>query len=131
MKPILQIATSPGHFAIAKKLIESEGLEPVELKFPTILAFEPDRLVGLLGTHYQDDLIIAGPLVLQSDYPRLRTALALCEAYEHAMRTIGIKSFIMHVDKGNIMHQAIERYQPPGLEQYASKGDTLFYIRRL
>jgi len=131
MKPILQIATSPGHFVIAKRLMAEEGIEAVELKFPTVLAFEPDRLVGFLGTHYQEDLIIAGPLVLQSDYPRFRTALALCEAYEHAMRTMGIKSFIMHVDKGNIMHQAIERYNPPGLNAYAEDNKRIFYVRSL
>ena len=108
-----------------------EGAPSVNLEFPTILAFEPDRLVGLLGTHYQDELMIAGPLVLQSDFPRFKTALTLCEAYDHAMRTLGIKSFIMYVDKGNIMHQAIERYNPPGVEEYAREGDRIFYIRRL
>jgi hypothetical protein len=128
-----QVASSTGHYVAARNLMKEEGAAPVNLAFPTILAFEtePPGLVGMLGTHHQDELIIAGPLVLESSFPRIKTALHLCEQYEHAMRTLGIKSFIMHVKDDTIMAHAIERYEPPGLEHYATEGDTKFYIRRL
>lgn len=133
MPVAFQVANSTGHYVAAHHLMKAEQVEPVELEFPTILAFEtePPALVGMLGTHHQDELIIAGPLVLEGSFPRIKTALRLCEQYEHAMRTLGIKSFIMHVKDGTIMDKAIQRYQPPGLEHYATEGDIKFYIRRL
>lgn len=128
-----QVANSEGHYLAARRLMQEEGIHPVDLKFPTILAFQvdPPGLVGMIGTHHQEDLIIAGPLVVKSDFPGPKLALKLIEAYEHAMRTLGTKSFIMHVEDGSILDLGIQRYAPGGLEHYATEGNKKFYVRRL
>jgi hypothetical protein len=110
-----------------------EGADPCKLHFPTLLAFDEEthELVGMLGTQHQDGLIICGPLVLEGSHPRLKTALQLCNDYEAIMRKMGIKSFILWVDEGNIIDQSIKRYIPDGVELYAEEGKRKFYIRRL
>lgn len=134
MSVSFQVASSDGQYVAARNLMKQEGVTPVNLEFPTILAFEidPPELVGMLGVHYQEDLLIAGPLVMKSDYQKkVRVALALCENFEHALRTLKIQSFIMHVEEGTIFDKAIQRYDVPGLEHYATEGNRKFYIRRL
>lgn len=129
----IQVANSTGHYVAARKLMLEEGAKPVNLEFPTLLAIEtePPQVVGILGTHSQDELIVAGPLVLEGSFVRMKAALRLCEAYEAAMRTLGVKSFIMHVEDDSFFDIAIKRYNPPGLEHYATEGNVKFYIRRL
>jgi len=132
MQVTLQVASQPGHYVAARELIQSEGVKPVNLEFPTILAYdvESKKLVGVCGTHHQDDLLLAGPLVLESSFPRFKTALQLCEAYEHAMKMLGIKSFTMVCPKDSIIAEAIDRYKPENIELYATEGDNRFYIWR-
>lgn len=137
MSVTYQVASSDGHYVAARNLMQQEGEAPVNLGFPTLLAFEtdPPELIGILGTHFQEDLMIAGPLVMKSDVPvfaRPKVAMRLCERYEYAARALGIKSFIFHVEDGTIFDQAFQRYNGwPGLEHYATEGNRKFYIRRL
>lgn len=134
MQAIILIADGDRHYEAAKALMRAEGVDPPDkLEFPTMMAFDPEtrELVGVLGTFHQDELIFCGPLVLESTYPRYRTALALCSEYEQVMRRMGIKSFLLWADEGNIMDEAIKRYIPDGVELYATEGTRKFYIRRL
>lgn len=127
-----KVAAAVEDFELCFKLMEAQGLSHTELQVPTVMAFEDSEFIGFLGTHYQDELVIAGPLVLKdAEHPRVHAAYMLCELYETAMRSLGVTSYIMHVEDGNFMDQAIKRYNPPGLEQYAREGSRTFYIRRL
>jgi hypothetical protein len=133
MSAIILIASNDLHYKIAYELLDAEGVEKPELTFPTMLAFDPEtkKLIGVLGTFHQDELIFCGPLVLESSFPRFKTALQLCSDYEATMRKMGVKSFILWVDEGNIIDQSIQRYIPDGVELYATEGTRKFYIRRL
>lgn len=131
---IIVIADGERHLEAARNLMRAEGVEPPDkLEFPTLLAFDPNskELVGVLGTFHQDEMIWCGPLVLEGTYPRYRTALQLCSEYEQNMRKMGVKSFVLWVDEGNIIDQSIKRYIPDGVELYATEGQRKFYIRRL
>jgi hypothetical protein len=133
MTAVIIIADSERHYEAAYELMIQEDADPCKLSFPTLLAYDEEshELVGMLGTQIQDSLVVCGPLVVESTYPRLRTALQLCNDYEAIMRKIGVKSFILWVDEGNIIDQSIQRYIPDGVELYAREGKRKFYIRRL
>jgi hypothetical protein len=133
MSVVIIIADSQRHYDAAYDLMEREGVDTCKLEFPTMLAYDTEdhELIGMLGTFHQDELIFCGPLVLESSFPRLKTALQLCSDYEATMRKMGVKSFILWVDDGNIIDQSIKRYIPDGVELYATEGTRKFYIRRL
>ena len=131
---VIIIAANEQHLQAARSFMIAEGVEPPDkLEFPVLMAFDPEtkELVGVLGTFHQDDMVWCGPLVLESTYPRYRTALALCSEYEQTMRKMGVKTYILWVDEGNIIDQSIQRYIPDGVELYAQEGQRKFYIRRL
>jgi len=133
MNIALHVANSEPTYQSCYDLMDAEGVDrnDIELSLPTVMALDPStmNLVGFIGTHYQEELIIAGPMVLKDK--SILLAWKLCEAYESAMRALGISQFIISVDDGNIMDLAIKRYNPPGMEYYAREGNRDFYIRRL
>lgn len=136
MTAVLFVAQTPEQYNSCYDLMKVENVPIPEdaLETPTLLALDPDttELIGFVGTRVQDGFVLAGPLVLRRDHPaKVMTAMQLCEGYEAAMRKLGIKSFIMSVDDGNIMDLAIKRYNPTGMEPYAREGTTTFYLRRL
>ena len=133
MQVAIHIANSEPTYKSCYDLMDAEGVDrnDVKLSLPTVMALDPDtmELIGFLGTHYQDNLIIAGPMVLKEK--NIMILWRLCEAYESAMRALGITQYIMSVEDGNIMDLAIKRYDPPGMEKYAREGNRDFYVRRL
>ena len=125
------IASTDEHYEACQELMSKENEPYVKLKFPTIMAFKGEELIGFMGTHYQDELVIGGPLVLESSKRHPRAAIMLSQFYDIAMRSLKVKSYIMHADDGNFVDRFIKRYNPPGLEEYAREGSKTFYIRRL
>lgn len=126
-----KIAENAGDYRAVKKLIrETEEFPEVRASFPTVMAFEDKKLVGVMCTDLSQDMVVGGPLAMKNDRRRPMLALRLCEKYEHALSNLGIKSFIMAVKRGSILHKAIERYTPE-MQPYASEGGQDFYIRRL
>jgi hypothetical protein len=124
------IASSPGNYQAAHKLIREEGFGRQHLTFPTIMAWEGTELIGLVGTRIHDHMIIAGPLVLKSGKVRVVTAMRLCEAYEAAMGSMGIKAYIISVEQGSILSRAFKRYYPD-VEPYAIEDGSEFYSWRV
>lgn len=126
-----KVAENAGDYRAVKKLVRETELFPdIRASFPTVMAFEDDKLVGVLCTDTSQDMVVAGPLAMKADRRRPRLALKLCETYEHALRNLNIKSYIMAVTRGSILHKAVERYTPD-MQPYASEGGQDFYLRRL
>ena len=125
-----QVASNPSHYKDAHALMRKEGMLKEVLGFPTILAYEGEELIGFIGTAIKDGMIIAGPLLIRSDMRRPITALRLVEAYENAMRNMGIKTFIFNADDDSVIHEAVRRYVPD-MQPYASAMGKHFFIRRL
>jgi len=130
-QPAYKLAETPEDYALCYELMKSEVVQPddVELKNPTIMALSEGKLVAFLGSYDHEDMVIAGPMVLKEK--SILIAWMMCELYQIAMRQFGAESFIMAVDDGNIMDQAIKRYNPPGIREYSRSGTTTFYIREL
>ena len=121
------VASSPGHYQAAHRLIKAEGGGRQSLGFPTILAYDGDDLVGMCGTRIVNKMILAGPLMVRTDRRRMFTVLRLCEAYEAAMGSMGISSFILSVDRGSVLQRAVERYLPTQ-KPYATDDNTDFHV---
>jgi hypothetical protein len=130
MKIKFRRAASSADYKLAHALMRNENAPKQSLGFPTMLAFEGDKLVGILGTSIQNNMIVAGPLLLRSDKRRAFTALHLCVEYEEDLHTLGIKSYIFSAEEGGIMEEAVKRYMH-GMEPYAIENGRKFYIRRL
>jgi hypothetical protein len=122
------VASTPGHYQAVHRFLREEGVEEKQhLAFPTIMAFDADDdLVGVCGTRIVDKMILAGPLMVRTDYRRLFTILRLCEAYEAAMSQIGVSTFILSVEHGSILQRGMERYFPDE-KPYATEGNYDYY----
>lgn len=127
-----KVADSADDYMDCQALLQHEGSFPMQkLEYPTIMAFnDKDDLVGFLSTELQDDLIIAGPLVLKQDRTRPFTALSLITIYEAALKSMGISRFIFYVDTALTKGYArgIEKYFPD-MTPYAEQGTKKFYVR--
>ena len=121
------VAATPGHYQAAHRLLRDEQVEKQLLGFPTIMAWEGDTLIGLCGTRIINKMIVAGPLVVRTDRRRLFTIMRLAEAYEAAMKELGIESFILSVEHGSILQRGIERYYPDA-EPYSTEGGYDHYV---
>jgi hypothetical protein len=124
-----RLAKSPKDFHKAHALMRAEGVPKQKLGFPTLLVVEDNDPVGLISTDIQNGMIIAGPLVVKSDRRRIQTAITMVEMYEMALRSMGIKTFIFHVEEGSFLDKMISRYSE--YQPYATEGTKKFFIRRL
>lgn len=123
------VAQSGQDYKKAHALIKEEGLDDAPLNFPTLLAWEDAKLVGVLGTDTTQKMIIAGPLVLRSDKKRVFTLLRLLEKYEDVMRACQITSYIFSVEIGTKWLEEVETLTE--LKPYAEKDGRAFYVRNL
>jgi hypothetical protein len=125
------VAKHSGQYQAVHRLMKSEHQDRCKLGFPTIMAYEGNDLVGFVGTQLKPGMIIAGPLVVKSDRRRLFTIMRLCEAYEGAMASMGITTFILSAKSGSILDRAIKRYFPDQ-HPYAMDGQgNEFYTWRV
>lgn len=124
-----RIANNPGDYNSAHDLMKAEGFPSQKLSFPTVLAIDDGKTVGLLSTRIQNKMIVAGPLVLASDRMRVHTAIKLCELYEIALAAMGITTFLFHTEEGSTVDQFIERYSY--MKPYQVDGKQKFFIRRI
>jgi hypothetical protein len=130
---VYRLARTPGDYAAAQSMLKGEGFANETLMFPTILALDElngYRVVGVLSTRIQDKMIIAGPLALQSERRRARTAIRLIDLYDIAMRGIGIISYIFHTEEGSIIDKSLAKMFPD-MEPYAVENGQRFFVRRL
>jgi len=128
-----RIITEPEEYDECHALLMAEKWPPVELGHPTVTARdEQDELIGFVSTDLQDDLVVAGPLVLRQEKLHAFTALSLLLAYEEMIGTLGVKRYIFYVDptKTPGLVRGIKKYFPD-LKPYATQGTKEFYVRAL
>lgn len=123
-------AATQQDYKLAHALMRAEKAPKQSLGFPTMLAFDGDQLVGILGTMIQRNMIVAGPLLVRSDKRRAFTALQLCVKYEEDLTSLGIRTYLFSAEEGGIMEEAVKRYMH-GMEPYAVENGRKWYIRRL
>jgi hypothetical protein len=128
MTTTFRVASSTEDYDVCNELLRKVG-EPriLGLSFPTIMAYDAEELIGFVGTRIEKQMIIAGPLTMNSDRQRVFTAIRLAEAYESAMRNLGITRFIFCAQTGGLIDKAIKRYYP-SMQPYAMRDGNAFYI---
>lgn len=125
-----RVAHSATDFTRAHRMMKAEGLMPVTLTFPTILAETDDGLLAFLGTIPHKDMILCGPLVVRSDKPRPQTVLRLIEAYDGIMRAAGVSTYMTFIGREDErMLSMVERV--PGYERNSENADGILFARRL
>jgi hypothetical protein len=123
-----RVAETDDEYMLCKALLVEQGFDYQELGFPTIMAMDGDLLAGFVATTPHDDMVLAGPLVMDVDHKAAPLVAAqLVRLYETAMMNIGITSFVFYTDErdspmGRAMAGMFKHVQP-----YAKVGTRLFY----
>jgi hypothetical protein len=125
---LYRVAFSQNDMAAARALALSEGLDEVDLHFPTIIAVAGDEVVGVMSTTGRDDMVLAGPIVIRSDRRRLWTLIRLVDMYDACMRHVGVTSYVFGTDNDKLADLVEKAYNT---KPYAVEGGTKWYIKRL
>lgn len=122
-----QVAEKPNDYAAARALMRLEGLPDQELTFPTILAFDDEKIIGFIATTPDPDMILCGPLVLRGDKKRVFTGLNLVSLYENVMVRLGMRKIIFSAKHGDAIGRGIKKWFPKAIP-YAEDEDNAFFI---
>lgn len=100
MKPIktlYRLATTAADYRACHALMRANGNFSQQLHFPTVVADRDGRILGFLSTNECDWCLLAGPLETQTPNPIM--VMRLCEAYENALRMMGITRYCFSIAK--------------------------------
>jgi hypothetical protein len=123
-----RLAEGAADYTLCRELMAAEGFPELNIDFPTVMALdEAGEVVGMLGTIPDNDMVLAGPLVLRSDKRRPMLAVRMINLYEMTMRGLGISQFVFQTPRGGFLDQGVERYFPH-MKPYAEEGDDVFYL---
>jgi len=87
---VYRLASSPKDFSAARKLSGAEST----LSFPTVVAERDSQIIGCIGTHRQNDAVVAGFFRA----PTFITAMRLVEACENVLRLAGVREYLFALD---------------------------------
>ena len=125
---LYRLAKPNGEWNRIYSLARREGFGVIHPGWPTVVAVRAGRIVGFLTTHDRDDVIVAGPLVIEGGRNMLMF-LRLGEAYENVLRIAGVNAYLLTVDKGNF--QQAERVQVLGGRQIGVDATRLWFRREI
>ena len=84
------LAVTPQDYRKCREFIKDQTGEDVKLKFPTVYAKRLLTIVGILGTLPRDDMILAGPLLVNTKGNKGFIALNLKIFYEALLKKMGV-----------------------------------------
>ena len=119
---------SPKDQSDVNKLLRSFGFPEQDVLWPTILAHDDDGLVGIMATTPNDQMVLAGPLVMRDDKRRPITLIRMVELYEAALGAVGVRSYIFHTRMDGPLYKHVKTLFE--IEPYASDGENAFFHRR-
>jgi len=111
MKTDYKLASTQLHYGQANRFLRGNNVDYTGLSFPTIIAYKKGKVIGVLGTHPQTDIIMAGPLFVDNpDGSNAFATLRLIEAYENVMRHAKVSAyyFTSRVDQEKWNRQIVE-----------------------
>lgn len=114
---------------IANAYARSQNTQFVPFGWPTVMGWEGDEPIGLLGTLKADHAIIAGPLVVTREQNAGPTVLRLIDAYEVVLRLAGIQAYLFSINENHPLSGMIQRVS--GDVPYAIEGGLQWFNRRL
>lgn len=86
------LAKNPREYRRCRTLLSKEGISQT-LSYPTVFAERGGEVIGVLGTIPNNDMIVAGPLVIRTEGNTAILALRLIEAYELVLKSSGVKFY--------------------------------------
>ena len=131
MKPAhtkYRLARPGGEYNRLYALMQREMGIREPLGWPVVVAERDGRVVGFLGTAARDDVLIAGPLVIEGGRNPIMF-LHLTEAYENVLRLASINSYYFTVDEGNF--EQVARVKSLGIPQVGQDKNKLIFLREL
>lgn len=123
-----KVAVTPRDYQICHNLADKEGFLHNTYSFPTIMAIKEGELVGFISTHIEGESIVCGPLVVKTDRNHAMTLVRLVEAYDLALRSMGIEWYIFHTPKNGKLEQLAEKI---GFKPYEERDGEVFFLRDL
>jgi hypothetical protein len=123
-----RLADSATDYQLCKQLMAAEQFDDQDIDFPTIMALDDDNeVVGFLATTPNDEMVLAGPLVMRHDVRRPRTAIRMMDLYQITLRGLGLHSIIFSLDpRFDLMKKMFERYYPH-IQPYSFKDGRAYY----
>lgn len=126
------LAKDAGDYRYVHQFLREQGEEVSRsLTSPTVAAIDGEgAIVGVLGTTIQNDMIVAGPLLIAKELRGYRIIIHLIDFYDLALSSLGITSYVFSVEKGNDRWLNLVK-RVYDIEPYAEKDGVLFFIKRI
>lgn len=124
-----RLALDANDYILCRQLMLAEDFDDQDLDFPTVMALDDDNeVVGFFATTPNDEMVLAGPLVMRHDMRRPRTAIQLIQLYETTLRGLGMKSYIFHTDpRFKFVGTSIKKLYPDRMP-YAVRDGKEYYV---
>lgn len=96
------LTKDPGILERAHAFCDARGFDTTHMVFPTIMALRDNKVIGVIGTQLINDMIIAGPFVVDTGNGHNGLVpYRLVDKYFTVMRNLGIAEFYCFVEKDN------------------------------
>jgi len=124
-----RMAKPGGEYNRLYALMRREMGKQEPIGWPVVVAEEDGRVIGFLGTYPQEDVLMAGPLVIEGS-KRMFVFLRLAEAYENVLRAAGVTQYLFTVEKSNEKHlKRIEGFE--GVTKVRETDDRVSFVRKI
>lgn len=94
-KTLYRLAEEADYETCYKILKKNKRPAHWQLNFPTVVAVRRGRVIGFLSTVKSDWALMAGPL----ESPNVFVSMRLAEAYENALRFMGVSRYCFFIRK--------------------------------
>lgn len=116
-------------YQTAYKFLKGTEFEDVALSYPTIMAVQEGTVLGMLGTHPNKKMIIAGPLYIKGNMLlKAMLEVKLVDAYESLLINLGVKAYVFYVKKND--RRRINMLREIDLRPQWETEGSVWYIRR-
>lgn len=122
-----KIAETETDYKAAKHLMNQLGETPQDLVYPTILAFDEQKLVGFIATTPDPDMVLGGPLVMSPHKNAPFTTARLATLYQKVLLATGVTRIVFYADETTSPFGRAMKRLFPNIEPYAKKGSVMFY----
>ena len=122
-----KIAKSANDYKAVRALMLAEGQQVQAVTFPTILAFDDERLIGFIATTPDPDMVLGGPVVLAPGKQAPFVAARLAKLYQQVLLSMGVKHIVFYADENTSPFGRGMKRMFPHIEPYAKKGSVMFY----
>lgn len=126
-RTLYRLASISADYRACHAIMRANGNFDQQLHFPTVVAERDGRILGFLSTNECDWCLLAGPL--ETVGRNAIMALRLIEAYEAALRVMGITRYCFSISRAN--NSWLEQLRTHHMEEIASDTQNVVFERIL